>query len=141
MRHRSATERLLFLLSALGTALIVAVVVFFALTGSGLASDLLRSVAGAVLGVAAVQLLTRSPRRGRRVAAVLLLASVAGILVFVLAQIASLYVSPAAAVDGGRGGVGFFLSLLSWAAGASLARLASVNPMGPCGDQASRRRA
>ncbi len=140
MRHRSAAERLLFLLSALGTVLTFAVVVLFAVTGSGLASDLLRSVAGAVLGVATVQLLTRSPRRGRRVAAVLLLASVAGILVFLLAQVASLYVSPSAAFGEGGGWVGFFLSLLSWAAGASLARLMGVHPLGPRGDQTSRRR-
>ncbi len=129
-------EKMLLVLTAIGAGLVVVALALFALTGSGFVPDLLRGTAGAMLGMLTVQLLTRSPRRGRRAAALLLLASAVGSLAFLLKEV----VLMSATTEGERGGIGFVISFLSWTAGASLARLLGVNPLGPRGSQTSRRR-
>ena len=134
MNYRSTAEKVLFTLTALGGLLTVAAVALFALAGSGFGSDLLRHAAGFALGLSAVMLLTRSPERGRRVAALLLLVSLIGTIMLAL-----VFVEPSA---NGReqDDPEFLTGLLVSAAIASIWRLLGVNPRGPRADQASRRR-
>ena len=136
MARYGKAEKLLYSLTAVGGLLVVAALALFALAGLGFVSDLFRGVAGSVLGMITVWLLTRSPQRGRRIAALLLLASVLGIVAFLVAQILLL---PAAA-ENGRQGFGFVVAFLGWTMGGSLWRLLGLNPLGPRGDQAPRRR-
>ena len=136
MARYGKAEKVLYSLTAVGGLLVVVALALPALAGSGFGSDLLRGAAGGVFGMLTVWLLTRSPQRGRRIAAFLLLASVVGILAFVLTEVAS----PPPAIEEGRNGTGFFTNFFGWTVGASLTRLVGLNPMGPRGDQASRRR-
>jgi hypothetical protein len=133
--RRGTSEKVLFVLTALGALLVVALALF-ALSGSRFVPDLLRGGIGSVLGMPTVWLLTRSPRRGRRIAALVLPASSLGTASSLVTQI----VSPPADTDDGRHGPGFVASFIGCALGASLWRLLDINPLGPRGDQAPRRR-
>ena len=135
MGRYGAVEKMLFPLTAVGGLLTVIALAFFALTGTGFGADLLRGAAGMVLGMMTVQLLTRSSRNGGRIAALLLLATVVGLLAFALTL-----VSFSGAVEEATGGFRFVPSFLVSAAVASVLRLLGVNPMGPRGGQVSRRR-
>ena len=126
-------EKVLFFLTALGGLLTVVALALFALGGSGFVPDLLRGVAGSVLGMTTVLVLTRSPRKGRRIAALLLLASIVGFLVLLLVVIAS------ASAGQGQDGTSFIASFLGWTMGTSLGRLLGFNPLGPLGGRAPRR--
>ena len=98
-----AGGKILVAMTVIGTVAIVVAIAFFSLTGSGFGADLLRGIAGSVLGMTTVLLLTRAPRSVRRIAALLLLISFVGSLAFLLLQIALLY----AGVGEGNTGTGF----------------------------------
>lgn len=72
-------------ITAVGALLIVVAVAFFSFTGSGFGGDLLFKAAGLAAGMVLALLLTRSPRRGRIVAALLLALLAVGCLALVLA--------------------------------------------------------
>ena len=136
MERSGAGGKILFVLTVLGTVAIVVAIALFSLTGSGVGADLLLSTGGFVLGMVAVTLLTRSPRRGRLVAAVVLLVIVVCGLALVLARSDWLV----AFVEHEPGWMRFATNLVSSMAGISLLRVFGVNLLGPRGDQASRRR-
>ncbi len=121
----------------IGTLAIVVAIALFSLTGSGVGADLLLFTGGFLVGMVAATLLTRSQRRGRLVAAVVLLVIVVGCLALVLARPDWLVAS----VEHEPGWMRFATSLVSSMAGISLLRLFGVNLLRPRGDQASRRRA
>jgi hypothetical protein len=131
-----SADKILFALTVLGAVVIVAAIAFFSLTGSGVGADLLLFTGGFLLGMVAATVLTRSRRRGRLVAAVVLLVSIVGCFVLVLARPDWL----AAFVEHEPGWTRFTTSLVSAMAGAALLRVYGVNLLGPRGDQASRRR-
>jgi peptidoglycan/LPS O-acetylase OafA/YrhL len=131
-----SADKILFALTVLGAVVIVAAIAFFSLTGSGVGADLLLFTGGFLLGMVAATVLTRSRRRGRLVAAVVLLVSIVGCFVLVLARPNWL----AAFVEHEPGWTRFTTSLVGAMAGAALLRVYGVNLLGPRGDQASRRR-
>ncbi len=94
------------------------------------------STGGFVLGMVAVTLLTRSPRRGRLAAAVVLLVFLVGGLALVLARPDWLV----DLVEHEPVWVRFATNLVGSMAGISLLRLFGVNLLRPRVDQASRRR-
>jgi drug/metabolite transporter (DMT)-like permease len=132
-----SADKILFALTVLGAVVIVAAIAFFSLTGSGVGADLLLFTGGFLLGMVAATVLTRSRRRGRLVAAVVLLVIVVGCLALVLARPDWLVAS----VEHEPGWMRFATSLVSSMAGISLLRVFGVNLLEPRGDQASRRRA
>ncbi len=137
MERSGAAEKILFALTVLGAVVTVVAIAFFSLTGSGVGADLLLFTGGFLVGMVAATLLTRSQRRGRLVAAVVLLVIVVGCLALVLARPDWLVAS----VEHEPGWMRFATSLVSSMAGISLLRLFGVNLLRPRGDQASRRRA
>ncbi len=137
MEQSGAAEKILFALTVLGAVVTVVAIAFFSLTGSGVGADLLLFTGGFLVGMVAATLLTRSQRRGRLVAAVVLLVIVVGCLALVLARPDWLVAS----VEHEPGWMRFATSLVSSMAGISLLRLFGVNLLRPRGDQASRRRA
>ncbi len=137
MERSGAGGKVLVALTVLGAVVIVAAIAFFSLTGSGVGTDLLLFTGGFLVGMVAATLLTRSQRRGRLVAAVVLLVIVVGCLALVLARPDWLVAS----VEHEPGWMRFATSLVSSMAGISLLRLFGVNLLRPRGDQASRRRA
>ncbi len=137
MERSGAAEKILFALTVLGAVVTVVAIAFFSLTGSGVGADLLLFTGGFLVGMVAATLLTRSQRRGRLVAAVVLLFIVVGCLALVLARPDWLVAS----VEHEPGWMRFATSLVSSMAGISLLRLFGVNLLRPRGDQASRRRA
>ena len=86
MERSGAGGKVLVALTVLGAVAIVVAIALFSLTGSRVGADLLLFTGGFVLGMVAVTLLTRSPRRGRLVAAVVLLVFLVGGLALVLAR-------------------------------------------------------
>ena len=86
MYRPGSADKILFALTVLGAVVIVAAIAFFSLTGSGVGADLLLFTGGFLLGMVAATVLTRSRRRGRLVAAVVLLVSIVGCFVLVLAR-------------------------------------------------------
>ena len=136
VERSGAGGKILVVLTVIGTVAIVVAIALFSLTGSGVGADPLLSTGGFVLGMVAVTLLTRSPRRGRLVAAVVLLVFLVGGLALVLARPDWLV----AFVAHEPGWARFVTNLVSSMAGISLLRLFGVNLLGPRGDQASRRR-
>ena len=135
MGRLDTVEKVLLLLTALGALLTVVALALFAGNGSGFVPDFLRGVAGSVLGMTTVLMLTRSPRRGRRIAALLLLVSLIGFCALLISAV----VSPvsAAGARGGREGTDFVTNFLGWMIGPSLLRLLGFNLLGP---RAPRRR-
>ena len=138
MGRFGTVEKVLLFLTALGASLTVVALALFAVNGSGFVPDFLRGVAGSVLGMTTVLVLTRSPRRGRRTAALLLLVSLIGFCALLISAV----VSPVSAAEAreGTGGTGFVTSFLGWMIGPSLLRLLGFNLLGPPGDRAPRRR-
>ena len=136
MERSGAGGKILVVLTVIGTVAIVVAIALFSLTGSRLGADLLLSTGGFVLGMVAVTLLTRSPRRGRLVAAVALLVIVVGCLALVLARPDWLV----AFVEHEPGWMRFATNLVGSMAGISLLLVFGVNLLGLRGDQASRRR-
>ena len=136
MERSGAGGKILVALTVLGAVTIVVTIAVFSLTGSGFGADLLLSTGGFLLGMVAASVLTRSSRRERLVAAVVLLVSIVGCLALVLARADWL----AAFVEHESGWARFTTSLVSAMAGAALLRVFGVNLLGPRGDQASRRR-
>jgi hypothetical protein len=136
VERSGAAEKILFALTVLGAVVTVVAIAFFSLTGSGVGADLLLFTGGFLVGMVAATLLTRSQRRGRLVAAVVLLVIVVGCLALVLARPDWLVAS----VEHEPGWMRFATSLVSSMAGISLLRLFGVNLLRPRGDQASRRR-
>ena len=136
MYRPGSADKILFALTVLGAVVIVAAIAFFSLTGSGVGADQLLFTGGFLLGMVAATVLTRSRRRGRLVAAVVLLVSIVGCFVLVLARPDWLVAS----VEHEPGWMRFATNLVSSMAGISLLRVFGVNLLGPRGDQASRRR-
>jgi hypothetical protein len=136
VERSGAGGKVLVALTVPGAVAIVVAIALFSLTGSRVGADLLLSTGGFVLGMVAVTLLSRSPRRGRLVAAVVLLVIVVGGLALVLARPDWLVAS----VQHESGWMRFATNLVSSMAGISLLRVFGVNLLGPRGDQASRRR-
>ena len=136
MERPGATEKVLPAATAFGAVLVVTAVIVFALTGSGFGADVLRFAGSFVLGMVLVGALTRSPRRGRLVAALVLLLSVGGFLLLILARPDWLLWS----VRRDPGWAQFTSGLASSVVGSSLVRLFGFNPLGSRGVQASRRR-
>jgi hypothetical protein len=124
-------------MTVIGTLAIVVAIAFFSLTGSGLGTDLLLSTGGFELSMLVVGLLTKSPRYGALLAALVLVALIAGCLVLVLTRPVWLIAS----IGKGTGRVRFVSGLVASLAGASLARLLSLlNVPGSRESQPSRRR-
>ena len=138
MGRLGMVEKVLVFLTALGASLTVVALALFAVNGSGFAPDFLRGVAGSVLGMTTALVLTRSPRRGTRIAALLLLVSLIGFCALLISAV----VSPvsAAEVRKGTDGTGFIPNFLGWMIGPSLLRLLGFNLLGPRGARAPPRR-
>ena len=77
-------HKVLVSLTVISASLTVVALALFVLSDSGFVPNQLRGVAGSVLGTTTVLILTRSPRRGRRIAALPLLASLTGPCAFFL---------------------------------------------------------
>jgi hypothetical protein len=88
VERSGAGAKILVAMTVIGTVAIVVAITFFSLTGPGFGADPSRGIAGSVLDMTTVLLLTRSPRSGRRIAALVLLISFVGSLAFLLLQIA-----------------------------------------------------
>ena len=101
---RSGTGgKILAAMTVIGTLAIVVAIAFFSSTGSGLGTDLSLFTGGFVLGMLVVGSLTKSLRYGRLLAALVLVALIAGCLVLVLTRTDGLIASPSRRVPAGSG--------------------------------------
>ena len=101
VKRSGAGGKILAAMTVIGTLAIVVAIAFFSSTGSGLGTDLSLSTGGFVLGMLVVGSLTKSLRYGRLLAALVLVALIAGCLVLVLTRTAWQIASPSRRVPAG----------------------------------------